>query len=75
MRRNSSGGLTGDGGSPNEGRASGKRPRSRGAADSGKSKRVKQKAAEQAVSMGVGLLARAYVTIAGCGYKRPEARR
>lgn len=49
VRRNSSGALAGEGGSPSEGRASGKRSRSRGGADSSKSKRVKQKQAEQAV--------------------------
>lgn len=54
VRRNSSGALAGEGGSPSEGRASGKRSRSRGGADSSKSKRVKQKQAEQAVRLGSG---------------------
>ncbi len=50
VRRNSSGALAAEGSSPGEGgRASGKRQRSRGVADSAKSKRLKQKQGEQAV--------------------------
>lgn len=50
--RRSSSGVLGEGGSPVDGKGSGKRVRARGGADSGKGKRTKQAQAAQAVSGG-----------------------